>query len=649
MNRTVGRYEVLREVGRGGMSIVHLARQQPLERFVAVKELRSAGLSDASAARRFLRESRLAGSLSHPNIVTVHDYFEYEGIAYIAMEYLARGSLRPWVGQLSSAESVGVLMGVLSALAAAERHRIVHRDLKPENIMVTTEGTVKIADFGIARALGNALPEESATATGMTIGTPSYMAPEQALAQEIGPWTDLYSTGVIAFELLSGRLPFIEPVPAAMLMKHINEEAPSLASVASGVEPELSEWVGTLLAKEPSERPQSALLAGEELEELALGLFGPRWRRDAAIPPDATPPTSSFAMPSPTEEIRRAEAADGDAGRRARPSRRGRAESARRSAAGREDTGWRHAAAAEDVAAWRRVAADDDDGAAWRRAAADEEPAWRRAAALDDDDPARRRPTEDDDEAWRRAVAADADTARRRTEADDDDAAWRRASTADGEPEWRRRGARDTGARRAAAAGALGGGYDAAIPPRRARGRRRRPLRSALLIVPLLVFAVGALASLLAPRTPSRPAAERVDSLTERATSRGNRSDVSSGVVTRDASLGDASGDGVSAGIAATARRATETARPRATARPAMARPRATARPAAALRAMARPATAPPARLCRGHGSAGRRRRGGPQRRRRLALGRSERRRARRRRRAVSQRSTRRAPANWPA
>src|SRR4051812_49137182 len=208
VTRSVGRYEILRELGRGGMAIVYLARQPDLDRLVALKELSAFHASDPQFARRFLRESRLAGSLSHPNIVTVHDYFEWDGTAYIAMEYISRGSLRPWVGRLSSAETVGVLVGVLSALGAAEHQRIVHRDLKPENIMVTREGSVKIADFGIARALGNALPEESATATGMTIGTPSYMAPEQALAQPIGPWTDLYSTGVIAFELLSGRLPF---------------------------------------------------------------------------------------------------------------------------------------------------------------------------------------------------------------------------------------------------------------------------------------------------------------------------------------------------------------------------------------------------------------------------------------------------------
>src|SRR5919112_1690198 len=150
--KTVGRYEILREVGRGGMAMVYLARQTDLDRFVALKELGAFHASDPSFAQRFLRESRVAGSLSHPNIVTVHDYFDHDGTPYIAMEYVERGSLRPYVGAMSLAQIGGVLEGLLAGLAAAEGHGIVHRDLKPENLMVTADGRVKIADFGIAKA-----------------------------------------------------------------------------------------------------------------------------------------------------------------------------------------------------------------------------------------------------------------------------------------------------------------------------------------------------------------------------------------------------------------------------------------------------------------------------------------------------------------
>ena len=185
--KTVGRYEILREVGRGGMAMVYLARQTDLDRFVALKELGAFHASDPSFAQRFQRESRVAGSLSHPNICTVHDYFEHDGTPYIAMEYIERGSLRPYVGTMNQAQIGGVLEGLLAGLAHGEQHGIVHRDLKPENLMVTSDGRVKIADFGIAKATNQMQTGAFLTATGTTVGTPTYMAPEQAMAQEVGP------------------------------------------------------------------------------------------------------------------------------------------------------------------------------------------------------------------------------------------------------------------------------------------------------------------------------------------------------------------------------------------------------------------------------------------------------------------------------
>src|SRR3954470_12629065 len=169
--RTVGRYEVLDELGRGGMATVYLARQAELNRLAALKELGALRGDDPSFAQRFLREARLAGSLSHPNIVTVYDYFEHEGVPLIAMEYLARGSLRRYVGRLTLPQAGGVLEGLLAGPAHAERHGVVHRDIKPENLLLTDEGAVKIADFGIAKAT-NAVEEGGLrTVTGTTVGT----------------------------------------------------------------------------------------------------------------------------------------------------------------------------------------------------------------------------------------------------------------------------------------------------------------------------------------------------------------------------------------------------------------------------------------------------------------------------------------------
>src|SRR4051794_22945770 len=282
--KTVGRYEILRDVGRGGMAIVYLARQTDLDRFVALKELGAFHASDPSFAQRFLRESRVAGSLSHPNIVTVHDYFEHDGTPYIAMEFIERGSLRPYMGNMTLAQIGGVLEGLLAGLAHAEEHGIVHRDLKPENLMVTAEGRVKIADFGIAKATNQMQTGAFLTATGTTVGTPTYMAPEQAMAQDIGPWTDLYSVGCMAFEMFVGRVPFHDSeAPMAILLRHVNEPIPPARSLNPEVDQAISDWVEELLVKDPSRRTRSANDAWEEFEEIIIGLLGPRWRREARL------------------------------------------------------------------------------------------------------------------------------------------------------------------------------------------------------------------------------------------------------------------------------------------------------------------------------------------------------------------------------
>src|SRR5829696_4385597 len=217
----IGRYEVLRPLGEGGMAVVHLARQTDLQRFVALKELRGLHVEDPAYAQRFLREARLAGSVNDPNVVSVYEYLEHEGTPYLAMEYLERGSLRRYVGRMSLAQISGVLEAVLQGLVSAEREGIVHRDLKPENVLVTADGRVKIADFGIAKATSQLNAGTFKTSTGMLIGTPTYMAPEQAMGENIGPWTDLYSVGCMAYELFTGERPFAEvESPVAVLMRH---------------------------------------------------------------------------------------------------------------------------------------------------------------------------------------------------------------------------------------------------------------------------------------------------------------------------------------------------------------------------------------------------------------------------------------------
>ena len=298
--RRVGRFEIHGVLGRGGMAVVYLAEQPDLGRRVALKELSAFHAADPSWARRFVSESRIAGSMGHPNIVTVHDYFEHEGTPYIAMEYMEQGSLRPFVGKLSLAQIGGVLEGLLAGLAHAHERGIVHRDLKPENLMVTADGGIKIADFGIAKALFAPQTVMTLTQSGMTVGTPTYMAPEQAMAKEIGPHTDLYSTGVMAYELLANRVPFTNTdTPWAVLHAHIYDPPPPLRTHDPDIDPALAAWVEGLLAKEPADRPTDAREASHALEDILLSAIGPVWRRQARLPSAAAVAAAVAATPQP--------------------------------------------------------------------------------------------------------------------------------------------------------------------------------------------------------------------------------------------------------------------------------------------------------------------------------------------------------------
>jgi hypothetical protein len=315
MHRYVGRYEIVRPIGAGGMAVVHLARQRGLDRLVALKELVAPDAMDPAFLRRFVRESRVAASLTHPNIVTVYEYFESESKRYIAMEYLAPGSLRPHIGDgLPLPQIAGVLEGLLAALSHAAAHGVVHRDVKPENVMVTAEGRVKLADFGIAKPMAG-LDGMTLTSPGTALGTPGYMAPEQAMAQPIGPRTDLYSVGCVAYEMATGRIPFAgTDAPMALLLRHISEPARAAMSVDQGIDPRVSDWIARLLCKDPRDRPPSALAAWQELEEIVIAVAGPRWRRRAPLEaapraaraparaPASRPGRASWAAPAPLTE-----------------------------------------------------------------------------------------------------------------------------------------------------------------------------------------------------------------------------------------------------------------------------------------------------------------------------------------------------------
>jgi hypothetical protein len=302
--KRVGRYDLLEVIGRGGAAVVYLARQSDLQRYVALKELAPFHAADETFASRFVEEGRVAGAMNHANIVTVHEFFDDGGIPYIAMEYLPNGSLRQYVDKLSLAQISGVLEGVLAGLSHGGSQGIVHRDLKPENLLIAVDGRVKIADFGVARALNNAATRNVVTVTGTTIGTPAYMSPEQALGNEVTAASDLYSLGVIAWEMFAGRTPFGQTdTPVAVLYRHVHETIPSVTTIAPDVDERVEAWVDRLLAKDPAERYETAEEAWYDLEDVVLELLGPRWRREARLAVDDAPATEPAPLtPAPFTE-----------------------------------------------------------------------------------------------------------------------------------------------------------------------------------------------------------------------------------------------------------------------------------------------------------------------------------------------------------
>jgi tRNA A-37 threonylcarbamoyl transferase component Bud32 len=304
--RIVGRYEILRQIGQGGMATVYLARQPGLEREVALKELDRFGVADQRVfASRFAREAQLAGSLNHPNIVTVLDYFEHEGRPYIAMEYVEGGSLREYLHDLPIAQVMGVLEGLLAGLTHAESRGIAHRDIKPENILVTGEGRVKLTDFGIAKAYNAALSGSLLTVAGTTVGTPKYMAPEQGTGKQLVPGTDLYAVGIVAYEMLVGRVPFdSDENPLAIVWQHVNDPLPDPRLARPDLDARLCRWLQELLAKDPEERPPTAHAALDALEEIVLDLLGGRWRRDARLAaPEVVSRTARPLTPARIDEV----------------------------------------------------------------------------------------------------------------------------------------------------------------------------------------------------------------------------------------------------------------------------------------------------------------------------------------------------------
>ncbi|WP_405643616.1 Stk1 family PASTA domain-containing Ser/Thr kinase [Streptomyces uncialis] len=261
--RLGGRYELGHVLGRGGMAEVHLATDTRLGRTVAVKTLRADLARDPSFQARFRREAQSAASLNHPAIVAVYDtgedYIDNISIPYIVMEYVDGSTLRELLHsgrKLLPERAMEMTIGILQALEYSHRNNIVHRDIKPANVMLTRTGQVKVMDFGIARAMGDA--GMTMTQTSAVIGTAQYLSPEQAKGETVDARSDLYSTGCLLYELLTVRPPFIGDSPVAVAYQHVREEAQPPSVFDPEITPEMDAIVLKALVKEPDYRYQSA-------------------------------------------------------------------------------------------------------------------------------------------------------------------------------------------------------------------------------------------------------------------------------------------------------------------------------------------------------------------------------------------------------
>ena len=253
-------YEIVRLLGRGGMAHVYLARQRSLQRFVALKILRSDLATDAKYVQRFRREAQAAAALVHPNIVQIFEIGEWEGLHFIAQEYVAGMNVKQWMSRHAAfpcQDAVAILQQVASALQQAEQAGIVHRDIKPENILMDTDGVVKVADFGLAR-VNSDRDHMELTQIGMTLGTPLYMSPEQIQGKELDSRSDMYSLGVTAFHMLAGHPPFDADNAISIAVQQIHHEPPPLDALRSDVPVELSRLVRHMMMKSPEERPPDA-------------------------------------------------------------------------------------------------------------------------------------------------------------------------------------------------------------------------------------------------------------------------------------------------------------------------------------------------------------------------------------------------------
>lgn len=265
-----GRYEVLEQIGAGGMAIVYKAKDLLLNRTVTIKVLREQFLSDEEFIRRFRREAQSAASLSHPNIVSVYDVGKEGDFEYIVMEYVEGRNLKEIIREyapLTTEQTINLGRQITEAIQNAHENHIIHRDIKPHNILVTADGHAKVTDFGIARAVSSA----TVTHTGDIVGSVHYLSPEQAKGLQINEQSDIYSLGIILYELVTGKVPYEGETPITIVLKHMNDQPVLPSKINPRVEKEFEAVIMRAIAKSPENRYLSAKDLLADLNNIQAG------------------------------------------------------------------------------------------------------------------------------------------------------------------------------------------------------------------------------------------------------------------------------------------------------------------------------------------------------------------------------------------
>ena len=275
-----GRYRIVRNISEGGMATVYEAIDERLGRTVAIKvmhTLLAKGPHREQFVERFRREANSAASIANPHIVQVYDTGEFNGLDFLVMEYVHGVNLRHEMnaqGTFSVRETLRVVAETLDGLASAHRAGVVHRDIKPENILINDRGHVQITDFGLAKAASQA----TLSSTGMLLGTAAYLAPEMIENNQATAQGDLYSVGIMAWEMLTGKVPFDSDNPVTLVFKHVHEDVPSVATVCQGIDPSVAAFIAHLTARQVDARPADGAAAAEELSQLAAKLPLEAWQ-----------------------------------------------------------------------------------------------------------------------------------------------------------------------------------------------------------------------------------------------------------------------------------------------------------------------------------------------------------------------------------